>query len=160
MKPLLSASAADALILLGFDVGRRRTGVAVGQTITGTASSVDTLLCNEGVPDWHLVANHICEWRPDALIVGIPHEKQGYKTDLHKLIRRFCRCLQSRYSLPVHTHDESHTSVEAYRQLKLMRQGGRAKRIRKTEIDSLSAAILLESWMVVHTKTLQVGGRQ
>jgi putative Holliday junction resolvase len=132
---------------MGFDVGRRRTGVAVGQTITGTASSVDTLLCEDGIPDWHLVENLIHEWHPDALVVGVPYEKRDNKGDLHKLIRRFCRCLRDRYAINVYTHDESHTSVEAYRRLRAMRQAGRAKRIRKTEIDSLSAAILLESWM-------------
>lgn len=147
----------DTLVVLGFDVGKRRTGVAVGQTITGTANSVDTLLCEDGNPDWHLVEDLIRQWHPDALIVGLPSETRGNKGDIHKLIRRFCHCLQDRFSIRVHTHDESHTSAEAYRQLKSMRRAGRTRRIRKTEIDSLSAAILLESWMS-HSRVVRDGG--
>lgn len=152
----MSSGTSDAIILLGFDVGRRRTGVAVGQTITGTANSVDTLLCEDGLPDWHCVEDLIHQWHPDALVVGLPHEKRG--RHMHKLIRRFCHCLRDRYSLRVYTHDESHTSVEAYRRLKSMRRAGRPRRIRKTEIDSLSAAILLESWMAHSRHVLDGGG--
>ena len=142
----------QALILLGFDVGKRRTGVAVGQTITGTASSLDTLQCQDGVPDWQRVENLIRQWRPDALVVGLPQNTRDNEGDMRQIIRRFCHCLHDRFSLNVYTHDESYTSVEAYRQLKSLRQAGRPKRINKAEIDSLSAAILLESWMA-HAQT-------
>ena len=148
----MSKNISEALILLGFDVGKRRTGVAIGQTITKTARSLDTLQSQDGLPDWRIVDNLIHQWQPDALVVGLPPNTSDNKEDMQKIIRRFCHCLRNRYSISVYTHDESYTSVEAYRQLKLMRQAGRRKRISKAEIDSLSAALLLESWMT-HSET-------
>jgi putative Holliday junction resolvase len=135
------------LTLLGFDYGRRRTGVAVGQTITGTATPVVTLYCHHGTPDWKAIENLIDQWQPQAIVVGTPLPKTNRGHEMQTLIKRFCNRLHDKFALPVHTVDESYTSAEAYRRLKAMRQRGRTKKIRKEEIDSLAAAILLESWM-------------
>ena len=121
--------------------------MAVGQTITGTATPLTTLKCREGIPEWRTIADLIQQWQPKALVVGFPHATGENEQNMHKLIRRFCHLLREQFSIGVYTHDESYTSVEAYRRLKSMRQAGRTKRVSKAEIDSLAAAILLESWM-------------
>jgi putative Holliday junction resolvase len=145
-------STSNCLVALGFDVGEHRTGAAVGQTITGTATPLTTLICKDGIPEWQIIENLILQWQPNALVVGFPHTPGNNKGNVHKRVRRFCHCLRERFAISVYTHDESYTSVEAYRRLKSMRQSGRSKRISKAEIDSLAAAILLESWMA-HSET-------
>ncbi len=140
-----------ALTLLGFDYGKRRTGVAVGQTITRTATPLETLNCNGSEPDWLIVGHLIEQWQPQALVVGVPVVAKNQSKELIRLIQGFCRSLGNKYGLPVYTCDESYTSAEAYQQLKEMRRAGHSKKIAKEKIDSLAAAILLEAWMASPT---------
>jgi putative Holliday junction resolvase len=132
--------------LLGFDYGARRIGVAVGQTLTGTASPLATIECGDR-PDWDAIGALIAEWRPQRLIVGLPRHLDGRDHELKPVIERFARQLEGRFGLPVALVDERLTSAEANARLVETRQKGRRKKIRKDEIDRLSAAILLETWM-------------
>ncbi|MGI9305199.1 MAG: RuvX/YqgF family protein, partial [Gammaproteobacteria bacterium] len=54
-------------LYLGFDFGARRTGVAVGQALTGSANPLTTLTTRNGKPDWPAIGALIDEWRPSAL---------------------------------------------------------------------------------------------
>tara|TARA_R110002096_G_scaffold342754_3_gene535800 strand:- start:60 stop:503 length:444 start_codon:yes stop_codon:yes gene_type:complete len=135
-------------VLLGFDFGERRTGVAVGQSITGTARPLTTITTTNNQPDWVQIENLLKEWQPTQLIVGIPHDAEENKT-LRKKIKRFCTHLSSRSGLPVIMHDETLTSDEAYLHLKNKRSRAKGK-ISKQDIDQIAAAILLESWMSVN----------
>lgn len=132
--------------VLGFDYGARRIGVAIGQTLTGTASPLATIECG-GAPDWDAIGRLIAEWRPRRLIVGMPRHLDGREHELQPVIERFARQLEGRFGLPVELVDERLTSAEASARLIDSRQKGRRKKIRKAEIDRLSAAILLETWM-------------
>ena len=58
--------------LLGFDYGEQRIGVAVGQTLTGTARPLVTLHTVKQRPDWDRIGALISEWKPEALVVGLP----------------------------------------------------------------------------------------
>ena len=132
--------------ILGFDYGARRIGVAVGQLLTGTATALTTLE-TRGAPDWDAIGKLIAEWRPARLVVGMPHNLDGSEHELKPVIERFCRQLHGRFGLPVDTVDERLSSAEASARLIETRQRGRRRKIRKDEIDRLSAAILLETWM-------------
>ena len=85
------------------------------------------------------------EWHPSQIIVGIPDDTEKNKA-IRKKISVFCHQLAERSQLPVHKHDETLTSDEAYRQLKNQRKDIKSK-INKNDIDQIAAAILLESWM-------------
>lgn len=136
-------------VFLAFDYGRRRTGVAVGQSVTGTASPLLTLEHPDNRPDWTKIDELMTSWRPYALIVGEPATNSTTTTEnsLALLIDGFCLQLITRYALPVHRVDESFTSVSAHSELRDSRRQGRRKRISKLEIDALAAAMMLESWM-------------
>ena len=137
----------SAQTLLGFDYGARRIGVAVGQTLTGTASPLATVECRDSGPDWDTISALIREWRPQRLIVGLPRHLDGREHELKPVVERFARQLEGRFGLPVSLVDERLTSAEASARLVETRQKGRRRKIRKDEIDRLSAAILLETWM-------------
>lgn len=137
----------ETLTLLGFDYGLRRIGVAVGQSLTGTATPLATLNARDGVPDWDAIAKLITEWQPAAIVVGVPYNMDGSRQDMTDRAERFLRQLHGRFNLPVHAVDERLSSNEAGDRLRTARSEGRRGRIAKPEIDSAAACVLLETWL-------------
>lgn len=123
--------------LLGFDFGRQRIGVATGQTITGTATALATLESRDGRPDWDSIGDLIRNWRPDALVVGLPLHADGSDSDVTAAARRFIRQLQGRYRLPVHAMDERLSSHAAAGLHDTQRSG----------VDAAAARIILQDWL-------------
>ncbi|RLA00191.1 MAG: Holliday junction resolvase RuvX, partial [Gammaproteobacteria bacterium] len=82
--------------LLGFDFGKQRIGVAVGQSITGTATALCTLNARNQQPDWDRISELINNWRPDALIVGLPLHADGSDSKITTAARKFARQLEGR----------------------------------------------------------------
>lgn len=141
------STSGQGLRLLGFDFGLRRIGVAVGQTITGTATPLATVASRGDQVDWDAIDELVAHWRPDMLILGKPSSTDGGPHALDRPIGRFRRLLQQRYGLEVELIDESLSSSEASELLKQQRRKGRRRRVAKAEVDRVSAAILLERWM-------------
>ncbi len=135
----------SAKIFMAFDYGERRTGVALGQELTGTARPLTTLTSSGKHVDWKAIEALLDEWQPVELIVGIPENSEDNKS-IRMKIEKFCKELHSRFNLPVQLHDETLTSNEAYQHLKQKRNRTKG-RIDKMDIDQYAAAILLESWM-------------
>lgn len=131
-------------VFLGFDFGYKRIGVAVGQRLTCSASPLPTIDAKSGVPDWDLVQKIIKQWSPQALIVGLPTCIDDTELYTTAASRRFVKQLRKRFELPVHLVDERLSTVEA-RGL-LFEQGG-YKKIKKTEVDSIAACVILEQWL-------------
>ena len=137
-----------ATTALAFDFGLTRIGVAFGQRITGTATPVSTLNANQGTPNWTELDSLVKEWQPGALVVGRPSGNQNEATSIHTALGEFVLELKTRYNLTVHEVDETLTSREAKDRLNQQRRSGqKSKRIRKGEIDSLSAQLILERWL-------------
>jgi len=134
-------------IVIAFDFGLKRTGVAVGNTLTGSASPECTLQSQNEKPDWLNISRLFDEWKPDQLVVGLPIELDGSKSPLEKPINRFCNQLNGRYNLPVDQENEQFTSIEAAARLKQLRQSGRKKKVSKEDVDKIAASIILENWM-------------
>ena len=130
--------------VIGFDFGLKRIGLATGQTITGTASPLVTLQAVNNSPDWEGIAEQIRQWKPDALIVGIPYLLEGGESEITKAAYNFSRELERRFKLPVYTIDESLSSAEAEEQL---RQDKKIAKHNKHEIDKMAAAIIVQSWL-------------
>lgn len=100
-------------LILGFDYGTKQIGVAVGQVITGQARELCTLKAQNGVPDWNQVEALIKEWKPDAVVVGLPLNMDGTPSDMCLRAEKFARRLNGRFNLPFYTHDERLTTFEA-----------------------------------------------
>lgn len=136
--------------LLGFDYGRKRIGVAVGQEITCTAQALTTLLSSNDGPDWAGIDRLIEQWRPQLLVVGLPHHMETHSgNDPHPLteeIKAFGDQLGKRYNLPVDWIDERLSSVEA----EALLAGSKKKKHQKqdkTLIDQIAAQIILQSYL-------------
>jgi putative Holliday junction resolvase len=127
--------------VLGFDFGLKHIGVAVGQTVTGTANPLPSLKADQGEPVWEHVTKLITRWQPQALVVGIPLGLEGNERGITRAARRFARQLEAHYHLPVHGVDERFTTLEARRHL--FETGG-ARALSKQNIDGWSAKIITE----------------
>jgi len=132
---------------LGFDFGLRRIGVAAGQAITRSASPVTTVAARNGVPDWTAIDALIADWRPDALVVGVPLLMDGTEQPLTARARRFGRALAARYVLPVHEADERLSSAAAETLISDARASGGRRRTRKGDVDRIAATLILERWL-------------
>ncbi len=131
---------AAAATLLAFDFGTRNIGVAVGQTVTGTASPLGSVAVRHGAPDWEAIEALLDRWRPDALVVGLPLNMDGTEQPTTALSRRFARRLRGRFALPVHLADERLSTREARERLDA---AGR----REAEDDPVAAQVILEGWL-------------
>ncbi|MGN6788865.1 MAG: Holliday junction resolvase RuvX [Rhodanobacteraceae bacterium] len=133
--------------VLGFDYGARRSGVASGNRISQSARPLSALLSQKGRPDWQGIDALISEWRPEAVVVGLPLTLDGGEQAITRGARSFAQALGQRSGLPVHLVDERHTSQEASRRFAAQRAAGSARRRDAENIDSLAAAVILESWL-------------
>jgi putative Holliday junction resolvase len=118
---------------LAFDFGARRVGVATGNTLMRQAQGLKTLAL-EGDARFDAIARLIEEWRPDALVVGVPFHPDGAEHENTLRARRFARQLHGRFRLPVHEVDERYSTTEA------RSDGAR-------DLDAASAAIILNQYL-------------
>jgi putative Holliday junction resolvase len=137
-------------VLLAFDYGSRRIGVAVGQTTTGTASPAGVIPV-AGTPDWAALERCVREWSPARLLVGLPYNMDGTETLLTGTCRGFGKELSRRFGLPVEFVDERLTSAAAQADLRdARRSGARTRRVTREDIDANAARLILETWLGGH----------
>ena len=133
--------------VIGFDYGKKRTGIASGQTITNTATPLITLTQVEGNPDWEGIKYQIDEWQPDAMIVGVPYHIDGTASTMTKAAQHFGDCLKKRFKLPVYEVNEALSSYEAENTLK---KKSKITQHNKHEVDKIAAAVIVQSWLDQH----------
>ncbi len=143
----MSTDAPALVCVLGFDVGARRIGVAVGNTLSGTARAIAMVSAQDEGPDWNAVAALVREWRPDRIIVGEPLTLDGEAQPATHMARRFAREAAQRFKLPVDLVDERSTSREAERRFAEARRSGQARRRDAQTMDALAAQIIVERWL-------------
>ncbi|KFN45624.1 Holliday junction resolvase RuvX [Arenimonas metalli] len=137
----------DPVTLLGFDVGSKRIGVAVGNTVSGSAREVGVLDVHASGPDWPRLDRWMRDWRPDALVVGDPVPADGGDQPARQRARGFARELARRYALPVQQVDEGRSSIEAAQRFAAGRAAGARKRSQADQLDAVAAVVILERWL-------------
>ena len=134
----------DFEILLGFDFGMKRIGVAVGQAITQSATPLTTIHANAGVPDWNSLTKLLQEWKPQALVVGIPLNMDGTDQPITEDAKNFALELKSHFKIPTFGMDERLSTKDARDRVF---QAGGYKKLQSTEIDAVAAQLILEHWL-------------
>ena len=132
--------------ILAFDFGLRRIGVAVGQTVTGSASPAGVVDNGGAGPDIERIRDLIAEWRPARLVVGLPVNADGSSSDMQARVRRFAQLLRT-FELPVAMVDERYTSIEAEAGLRRARAEGRRGRITRAAVDAAAAVLIAERYL-------------
>ena len=141
----------DAAIetVIGFDYGTSWIGIAVGQTLTAQARPLSAIKSFKRSPNWEAISLLLSEWKPQKLIVGLPtsdYSETKYMTDKAS---RFSRQLHGRFHIDTQLIDERLTTREAYTMV--IASG---KRKNKSEIDSLSAVLITETWLREYQRQL------
>ena len=136
---------ADAIVL-GFDVGALRIGVAVGSALGG-ARAVAVVDVHEAGPDWKAVERLYAEWRPRGLVVGDPMTLDGGDQPIRKRARAFALELKALFGVPVAMVDERSSSVEAAQRFARDRAAGNRRRRDAAALDAVAAAVILERWL-------------
>lgn len=135
--------------MLSFDYGLRRIGVAVGNTLTGTAEALMTIAAQDGEPDWTAIDRCVADWRPGVIVAGVPYNMAGQEAPgLTTAALRFADQLGGRYGIEVYRVDERLSSREAEDDLRERRRSGaKVKRVRRGEVDREAARLLLLQWL-------------
>ena len=133
--------------VLGFDVGARRIGVAVGSAFGHGARALAVVDVHGHVPDWNEIDRLRREWRPDGFVVGDPMTLDGGDQPIRKFARAFAGELRSRYGSPVVMVDERASSIEAAQRFAADRAEGRRRRRDAAALDAVAAAVIVERWL-------------
>ncbi|HEV7611829.1 MAG TPA: Holliday junction resolvase RuvX [Steroidobacteraceae bacterium] len=134
-------------IVLAFDFGHRRIGVACGDSVSRTASPQGIVPAGPGGPHWDVIDALLRDWQPALLVVGLPYNVDDSDSAMTAGARGFAAELARRYRKQVALVDERYSSREAEATLKAGRESGlRRRRVVKTDIDAAAACVILERW--------------
>lgn len=130
--------------LIGFDFGEKSIGVAVAQEVTASSSPLNAIKAQDGIPNWQQIEQLLDEWKPALLVIGEPLNMDGSEQLLTARARKFANRLHGRFGYQIAMQDERLTTVDA--KAWLFEHGG-YKALQKGKIDSISACLILESYM-------------
>ncbi len=134
--------------LIAIDYGKKRIGLASGQTITKTANPLKAISAKNGEPNWADLDSTIKQWKPTDIVLGLPIDAKGEHTEITKIVLDFYEQLKARYSgIDTHLINEAYTTREARWQL----EATKGKNVNHIKVDSLAACVILESWMENNT---------
>lgn len=138
----------SARIALAFDFGLRRIGMAVGDTLTRSATARGAVAVTRQGPDWAAITRAVEAHAPHLLIVGTPYNVDGGVNEMTGRARQFAAELAARFTLPVEQVDERYSSIEASHALRERRASGeRRRRVSREDIDGAAAAVILRRWL-------------
>lgn len=151
--PAALTAAVDApRLVLAFDYGRRRIGVACGDTLSRTARALTGIENTATGPRWDRIDSLLRDWQPALIVVGLPYNVDDSENAMSKAARRFARELEDRHALTVRFVDERYSSLEAETRLRSERESGvRRRRVAKSDVDAAAACIILERWFIEST---------
>ena len=146
-------------MIIGLDYSRRKIGVATGQSITNTATALTTIInLEQGQTNWAKLDDIINQWKPDAIIIGLPLDMDGKEQKTTLYAREFGKHVQKRYKITVNFMDERLSSREASHILgydgitsprRNSQPGKKVKKSKRTgnDIDAMAAQLILQSWL-------------
>jgi putative Holliday junction resolvase len=138
-------------LVLAFDFGLKRIGVARGDTVSRTAAPLHAIAAGPA-PPWQVIDSLMRDWQPAFVVVGLPYNVDGSASGMTDAARGFAREIAQRYVLPVKLVDERYSSLEAEARLKSGRESGlRRRRVAKADIDAVAACVILDRWFTEET---------
>jgi putative Holliday junction resolvase len=130
--------------VLGLDLGDVRIGVAISDPDRRLAVPLGTV--HVGSPPGELTAIRALVEDNDVtlVVIGLPLTMAGERGTRAEHAERFAEALRPVAGVPVVTHDERLSTVEAERSL---RDAGLKGRDRRAVIDASAAQVILQSWL-------------
>jgi len=131
--------------VLGIDFGDARIGLAASDPSGSIALPLDTLERVGPRQDVERIARRVRELEARVVVVGLPKLLSGAEGRQAALTREFADRLARRLGdVPVELWDERLTTAEAER---TMISGGVGRRRRKTRVDPIAAALILQGYL-------------
>lgn len=130
--------------ILALDYGRKRTGVAVSDTLQIIANGLTTVPSHELLD---FLQKYTAKETVERIIIGLPKQMSGELSESMNYIEPFVRRLRKVMpDMPIEYVDERFTSVLAHR---AMLDGGLKKKERQNKalVDEISATIILQSYL-------------
>jgi len=127
-------------IVLGFDFGTRRIGIAMGNSLTGQAQPLSVVKAIDNATRFKIIGDLIEQWRPARLVVGEPRHPDGAEHEMTLRARRFANQLHGRFGLPVVLVDERYSSAVISAR-------------RGETVDDKAAAIILQQYFDDHANS-------
>jgi putative holliday junction resolvase len=128
--------------ILAFDFGEQRIGIAVGQSITGTASALTTISARSRAERLEKIASYVHDWQPTLLVIGQPLYPDGQANEMTALAAKFARQISEHFKLPYALVDERYTSVAAAQEL----NENKSSKSSRSGIDAAAAALIAEQY--------------
>jgi putative Holliday junction resolvase len=125
------------LMVMAFDYGTRRIGVAVGNTLTKLGQPLKTITEPNSDVRFKVIQDLITEWQPNRLVVGLPCHPDGTEHEMSQKARRFGNQLSGRFQLPVDWVDERYSSAVLESDPEM-----------RDNLDAQSAALILEQYFL------------
>src|SRR5690606_17827007 len=129
--------------ILAFDFGKKRIGVAVGNTALKLAHPLTTIHSEKNAQRFAAIHALIENWQPVLLVVGLPSHSDGTAHEMTHLCQRFARRLAGRFNIQTRLVDERYTSRTASAAL---HQAGVSGRKQKPILDQVAAQHILQSF--------------
>jgi len=139
-------SSPPSLTVLGFDFGLKKMGIAVGQTITQTASPIEIIRVQNGELPKAQLSRLLSTWKPNAIVIGIPLNMDGTVSAISEYAETFAKFLETESQLPVHRVDERLTTKNARYELDMIRERTNSKQ-KEQLLDAMAACLIVESWL-------------
>lgn len=135
-------------VVLAFDFGLKRIGVAAGDTVSGQTRPLVALPVSGGLLPFARIGKLLEEWQPAIGVVGLPYNVDGSESSMTAAVRGFAAELTQRFGLAIALVDERYSSLDAEARLKAQRQSGeRRRRTTRAAIDATAACVILERWL-------------
>ena len=130
--------------ILAIDYGDKRLGLAAGSVETGFAAPLEAIKSGGWDRDIVRLCRIIKEQEVGAVVIGLPLNMDGTEGRRAQITRKFGDLLKAASLLEVYYHDERLTSKDAH---SLLAQSGLSRQRRELMVDSVSAQLILESWL-------------
>ncbi|WP_038168410.1 Holliday junction resolvase RuvX [Thiomonas sp. FB-Cd] len=134
MPETLATQPHTPCLVMGFDYGEKRIGVAIGNTLTSGARALQSVRADRRDARFEAIGRLIAQWEPKQLVVGLPLSREGAEQLRTTQARRFAHQLHGRFQLPVAMVDERYTSRAA-------EDAG------ADDVDAESARLILEQYL-------------
>ena len=137
--------------LIAIDLGDKRTGLALGDTLTGTASPaglveipIDQQDGDALLDALEAAIDDLVGASPADLVVGLPVNMDGTEGPRAKIVRAFAARIGERTGRTVHFEDERQSSMAAD---KRMAQTGLTHKQKKARRDAIAAVVILQRYL-------------
>ncbi|AMW77685.1 crossover junction endodeoxyribonuclease RuvA [Acinetobacter sp. TGL-Y2] len=130
-------------LIMAFDFGTQKTGMAVGSSIIESATPLALFPMRDGIPNWDELLKIVKQHQPNLFLVGLPLNMDDSESELSARARKFARRLRHQTNIETWMVDERLTTREARDELDHYQAQGRGKNV---SADSIAAALFIESW--------------